>query len=75
MKILVASVHVRDVAAAFARAPRANSPGRYAVHHLAGHPASMRDVVESVERSTGRPMPLHHRPAIAQEARVLIAVR
>ncbi|WP_416957158.1 hypothetical protein [Streptomyces sp. Agncl-13] len=79
MKILVTFVHVRDavrvVAAAFTRAPRVNSPGRYAVHHLVGYPASVRDVVESVERSTGRPLPLHHRPAIAQEARVPIAAR
>jgi UDP-glucose 4-epimerase len=66
-------VHVRDVAAAFTRALRANSPGRHAVYNLGAHPASVRDVVESVERLTGCPLPLRHRPAVAQEARVLIA--
>ncbi|MER7925943.1 NAD-dependent epimerase/dehydratase family protein [Streptomyces sp. NPDC096057] len=66
-------VHVRDVAAAFTRALHANSPGRYAVYNLGAHPASVRDVVESVGRLTGRPLPLHHRPAVAQEARALIA--
>jgi UDP-glucose 4-epimerase len=66
-------VHVRDVAAAFTRALRANSPGRQAVYNLGAHPASVRDVVESVVRLTGRPLPLQHRPAVAEEARVLIA--
>ncbi|MEW1642655.1 NAD-dependent epimerase/dehydratase family protein [Streptomyces sp. NPDC091219] len=66
-------VHVRDVAAAFARALHANSPGRQAVYNLGAHPASVRDVVESVVRLTGRPLPLRHRPAVVQEARELIA--
>ncbi|MFI5881490.1 NAD-dependent epimerase/dehydratase family protein [Streptomyces sp. NPDC051554] len=66
-------VHVRDVAAAFTRALRANSSGRHAVYNLGAHPASVRDLVASVERLTGNPVPLRHLPAVAQEARVLIA--
>ncbi|MFJ9374654.1 NAD-dependent epimerase/dehydratase family protein [Streptomyces sp. NPDC101455] len=66
-------VHVRGVAAVFTRALRANSPGRHVVCNLGAHPASVRDLVASVERLTGNPVPPHHRPAVAQEARVQIA--
>jgi UDP-glucose 4-epimerase len=66
-------VHVDDVAAAFALALRANSPGRHSVYNLGAHAASVNDVVEAVERVAGVPVPLRHRPAVAQEAEILTA--
>jgi UDP-glucose 4-epimerase len=66
-------VHVKDVATAFAQALHANTAGRHAVYNLGAHPASVRDVVDAVERLTGRPVPLRHGPAVGQEAKVLTA--
>ncbi|OIJ64756.1 NAD-dependent epimerase/dehydratase family protein [Streptomyces mangrovisoli] len=66
-------VHVKDVATAFALALGATSPGAHAVYNLGAHPAAVRDVVEAVERLTGRPVPRSHGPAVADEARFLVA--
>ncbi|WP_441248735.1 NAD-dependent epimerase/dehydratase family protein [Kitasatospora sp. McL0602] len=65
-------VHVDDLAQAYALAlttPR--PPGAYDVYNIGATPASMRQIVTAVERVTGRPVPLVHRPAQPEAPRLV----
>jgi UDP-glucose 4-epimerase len=66
-------VHVADIARAIALALDAATPGEHRVYNLGAVPASVADVIASVERVTARPVPVEHRPAYAGEAPVLRA--
>jgi UDP-glucose 4-epimerase len=66
-------VHVDDVAAAAVLALASSTPGRYDVFNVGATAASVRDVVDAVERVTGRPVPLVHAPAHTGEVRELRA--
>nr|WP_246461251.1 NAD-dependent epimerase/dehydratase family protein [Nocardia transvalensis] len=66
-------VHVTDVAAAFVaafeRMPEANSTSSYIIG--SGNGTSVLDVVASVERVTGRTIPLVHRPPASEPAALI----
>jgi len=66
-------VHVDDVAAAAVLALGSSEPGRHDVFNVGATAASVRDVVEAVERVTERPVPLVHAPAHPGEVRELRA--
>ncbi|WNV91622.1 NAD-dependent epimerase/dehydratase family protein [Umezawaea sp. Da 62-37] len=66
-------VHVRDVAAAVVLALGRSAVGRHDVVNVGATAASVRDVVDSVERVTGRPVRLAHAPAHVGEVPVLRA--
>lgn len=56
-------VHVEDVAAAAVLALAHTEVGRHDVFNVGATAASVRDVVDAVERVTGRPVPLVRAPA------------
>jgi UDP-glucose 4-epimerase len=65
--------HVADVASAVALAMAAATPGTVETYNVgSGIRASMLDVVHAVERVTGRPVPVVHRPA-KPEPTVMVA--
>jgi UDP-glucose 4-epimerase len=66
-------VHVRDIASAAVLALEQASVGRHDVFNVGATAASVRDVIDSVERVTGRPVPLVRAPAHAGEVKVLRA--
>ncbi|WP_035803586.1 NAD-dependent epimerase/dehydratase family protein [Kitasatospora mediocidica] len=66
-------VHVLDVARAFVLALHSNRPGHARTYNLGGTPASVADIVETVERVTGRRVPRLHGPELPGEAPVLTA--
>jgi UDP-glucose 4-epimerase len=56
-------LHVADLADAYAAALDAAQPGRHAIYNTASaQPVSLRDVVESVQRVTGRPLAVRRDP-------------
>ncbi len=61
-------VHVRDVAAAMVLALQACEPGSCRAFNVGATPASVVDILRTVEQVTGRPVPTHHRPANPHEA-------
>jgi UDP-glucose 4-epimerase len=66
-------VHVRDVADAAVLALEHCRTGEAEVFNVGATPAGVRDVVAAVERVTGRPVRVEHRPANPAEARELRA--
>jgi UDP-glucose 4-epimerase len=66
-------VHVEDIAAAAVLALEHTGFGRHDVFNVGATAASVRDVVDSVERVTGRPVPLVHAPAHGGEVAELRA--
>ncbi len=65
--------HVADVAEAYALALAAVTPGRHRVFNVgSGTGVSVSQVVDTVRRVTGRPVPVQWRPA-APESQVLMA--
>jgi len=65
--------HPLDVAHAYRLALDAARPGKHTIYNVgSGTPVSVTDVVETVRRITGHPVPTEHRPP-APEARVLMA--
>jgi UDP-glucose 4-epimerase len=66
-------VHVRDIAGAAVLALEQTEAGRYDVFNVGATAASVRDVIDSVERVTGRPVPRVRAPAHAGEVKVLRA--
>jgi UDP-glucose 4-epimerase len=66
-------VHVADVADAFLLALAAVQPGEHlAVNVSGGVGISVRDLLATIERITGRPVPVDHRPPV-REARKVVA--
>lgn len=65
-------VHVRDVARAFALVLERCREG-HAVYNVGATPASVADVLDAVERVSGRPLAVERRPAHPGEVRVLRA--
>ncbi|MFD0203697.1 MULTISPECIES: NAD-dependent epimerase/dehydratase family protein [Saccharothrix] len=65
-------VHVRDVARAFVTAVECEVEG-YAALNVGATPAGVADVLDSVARVTGRPVPVVRRPAHPGEVRELRA--
>jgi UDP-glucose 4-epimerase len=63
-------VHVRDVAAAFVTALEACETGESAVYNVGGTSASVREVLQTVEEVTGRPVDVTWRPANPDEVPV-----
>ncbi|GAA4841973.1 UDP-glucose 4-epimerase GalE [Kitasatospora terrestris] len=61
-------VHVDDMAAAYALALAAPT-GR--VYNVGATPASVREIVATAERVTGRRIPVVHRPAVAEAPRLV----
>ncbi len=67
-------VHVSDIAGAHVRALDAPAPGRVRVYNLGtGTPHSVREVIRSVERVTGRRVPVEAAPRRAGDPPVLFA--
>ena len=67
-------VHVADIADAHVRALDAPAPGRVRVYNLGtGTPHSVREVIRSVERVTGRRVPVEAAPRRAGDPPVLFA--
>ena len=67
-------VHVADIAGAHVRALDAPAPGRVRVYNLGtGTPHSVREVIRSVERVTGRRVPVEAAPRRAGDPPVLFA--
>jgi len=64
-------VHVDDVARAYALAVAAARPGKARTYNVGATPASMREIVELVERITGRAVPIVHRPAQPEAPRLV----
>ncbi|SEQ35325.1 UDP-glucose 4-epimerase [Lentzea xinjiangensis] len=62
-------VHVRDVAAAFVVALENCSVGTSSVYNVGGTPASVRDVLATVEEVTGRSVDVSWKPAHPGEVR------
>ncbi|MER5640056.1 NAD-dependent epimerase/dehydratase family protein [Kitasatospora sp. NPDC002227] len=61
-------VHVEDLARAYAlalTAPLPPAPGAR-VYNVGATPASMREIIATVEQVTGRRVPLNHRPPVAE---------
>ncbi len=66
-------VHVIDVATAYRLALEAAAPGENPVWNVgSGRPVTVADVVETVRRITGRPIPTEHQPP-KPEPKVLMA--
>nr|WP_257785483.1 NAD-dependent epimerase/dehydratase family protein [Lentzea guizhouensis] len=63
-------VHVRDVAAAFVTALETCEVGESTVYNVGGTSASVREVLETVEEVTGRPVDVTWRPANPDEVKV-----
>ncbi len=61
-------VHVRDAAAALVLALQACEPGRCRVFNVGATPASVADIVRTVEQVTGHPVATNQRPANPHEA-------
>lgn len=66
-------VHVKDIARAAVLALEHCEVGRYDVFNVGATPASVRDVLDSVERVTGREVPVVHEPAHPGEVREIRA--
>ncbi|GAA2751575.1 NAD-dependent epimerase/dehydratase family protein [Kitasatospora cinereorecta] len=66
-------VHVDDMARAYLLAVEQppHRAGAERVFNVGATPASMREIVEAVERVTGRPVPLVHRPALPEAPRLV----
>ncbi|MER8186745.1 NAD-dependent epimerase/dehydratase family protein [Kitasatospora sp. NPDC094015] len=62
-------VHVEDVARAYLLALEAAPAGR--TYNVGATPASMREIIATVERVTGRPVPVEHRPAQPEAPRLV----
>ncbi|GAA0702188.1 UDP-glucose 4-epimerase GalE [Kitasatospora atroaurantiaca] len=64
-------VHVDDVAQAYALAVTGARPGLARTYNVGATPASMLEIVQLVERITGRPVPIVHRPAQPEAPRLV----
>ncbi|MFF4292518.1 NAD-dependent epimerase/dehydratase family protein [Streptomyces vinaceus] len=64
-------VHVDDLARAYVMALEANTPASYRVYNVGATPASMREIVATVERVTGRGVPVLHRPPQPEPPRLV----
>lgn len=66
-------VHVEDAARAFLAALAVAAPGTFrAVAIGSGRPVTVREVIDTVERVTGRPVPVRHRDAAAESPAVTV---
>jgi UDP-glucose 4-epimerase len=69
-------LHVLDAADAFVAALDACTPGTWRAFHLgSGRPVSVREVVDTAARVTGRAIPVRHRPAAAEPASLVADAR
>jgi len=66
-------VHVRDVATALVAMLERCAVGEQSTYNLGATAASVSDIVGAVERVTGRPVPVNHRPASPHEVSELRA--
>jgi UDP-glucose 4-epimerase len=65
-------LHVADLADAYAAALTAAQPGEHRIYNTgSGIPVSLRDVVDSVERITGRELAIRHNPPQNEPAALL----
>ncbi|WP_328621455.1 NAD-dependent epimerase/dehydratase family protein [Streptomyces sp. NBC_00354] len=64
-------VHVDDLARAYVMALEANTCASYRVYNVGATPASMREIVATVERVTGRGVPVLHRPPQPEPPRLV----
>ncbi|MFF4448207.1 NAD-dependent epimerase/dehydratase family protein [Streptomyces sp. NPDC001502] len=64
-------VHVDDLARAFTLALEAGTSAPYRVYNVGATAASMREIVATVERVTGRPVPVVHRPPQPEPPRLV----
>lgn len=64
-------VHVDDLARAYVLALEARTAPGGRVYNVGATPASMREIVATVERVTGRPVPVVHRPARPEAPRLV----
>lgn len=64
-------VHVDDLARAYVMALEAPSSAPYRVYNVGATPASMREIVATVERVTGREVPVVHRPPQPEPPRLV----
>lgn len=61
-------VHVHDVASAIVLALQGCEPGTTKTYNIGATPASVAEIVRTVEEVTGRPVPVRYRPANPHEA-------
>jgi UDP-glucose 4-epimerase len=66
-------VSVQDVARAFLHALHASEPRRHATYNVGATPISVREVIDTVEQTTGQRVHVRHRPAHPGEAAVMTA--
>ncbi|WP_329313293.1 NAD-dependent epimerase/dehydratase family protein [Streptomyces sp. NBC_01278] len=64
-------VHVDDLARAYVMALQANTRASYRVYNVGATPASMQEIVATVERVTGRSVPVLHRPPQPEPSRLV----
>ena len=64
--------HVADVAEAYLQALEAVKPGTHEVYNIGrGSGVTVREILAMVEEVTGRPIPVHHRPAQPEPAALI----
>jgi UDP-glucose 4-epimerase len=68
-------VHVADMADAFVRALDACRPGHWTAYNVgSGRRSTVADVIGAVEAVVGRPLPVRHRPPVAEPPELLADV-
>jgi UDP-glucose 4-epimerase len=64
--------HVADVAEAYLQALEAVKPGKHEVYNIGtGSGVTVREILAMVEEVSGRPIPVHHRPAQPEPAALI----
>lgn len=64
-------VHVDDLARAYVLALEASTSAPYRLYNVGATAASMREIVATVERVTGKPVPVVHRPPQPEPPRLV----